>query len=284
MQPVRSQVTCHVISWAWRGIAWRRRCQLTVPPGCARLYGTVHDCIDRTGYDVRLAVSCRCVCPAWQDREPLHLQTPHFIIDTQRTPRAPALENFITQGPAMTSLWNAHPPGHMPTSCNTHYFLHARIERTDHRQRHSGSGLDVRMSQCNAMQCTAGPARWWKQTVSVEGTTRRKCAETTNRNCGVTAVWSSCLHCTGISIISRHGGPRCRPLGSGRTNHASTDPPHALMPDPDRVGCLPSEARNSKLCDVLVADICLSHSLSLFLRVQALDTSRSRESRPAMRT
>lgn len=194
MQPVRSQVTCHVISWAWRGIAWRRRCQLTVPPGCARLYGTVHDCIDRTGYDVRLAVSCRCVCPAWQDREPLHLQTPHFIIDTQRTPRAPALENFITQGPAMTSLWNAHPPGHMPTSCNTHYFLHARIERTDHRQRHSGSGLDVRMSQCNAMQCTAGPARWWKQTVSVEGTTRRKCAETTNINCGVTAVWSSCLH------------------------------------------------------------------------------------------
>lgn len=151
-----SSVTCHVISWAWRGIAWRRRCQLTVPQGCSRLYTTVHDCIDHTGYDVRLPVSCRCSCPAWQDQEPLHLQTPHFIIDTQRTPRAPALENFITQGPAMTSLWNAHPPGHMPTLCNTHCFLYARIERTDHRQRHSGSGLDVRMSQCNAMQCTAG--------------------------------------------------------------------------------------------------------------------------------
>ena len=36
-----SSVTCHVISWAWRGIAWRRCCQSTVPPECAGLYGTV---------------------------------------------------------------------------------------------------------------------------------------------------------------------------------------------------------------------------------------------------
>lgn len=150
-----SSVTCHVISWAWRGIAWQSRCQSTVPPECARLYGTVHDCIDRTGYDVRLLVCCRCLGLAWRDQEPLLLQTPHFIIGTQRTPRAPALENFITQGPAMTSLWNALRPGHMPASCNTHCFLYARIERTDHRQRHSHSGLDVRTSQCNAMQCMA---------------------------------------------------------------------------------------------------------------------------------
>lgn len=34
------------------------------------------------------------------------------------------------------------------------------------------------------------------------------------------------------------------------------------MPDPDHVGCLPSEARNSKLCDAVVAD---NLSLTLFL-------------------
>lgn len=172
----------HVMSYHGHGVVSHGGdvAQLTVPPGRTRLYGTVHDCIDCTGYDVRLAVSCRCLCPAWQDREPLHLQTPHFIIDTQRTPRAPALENFITQGPAMTSLWNAHPPGHMPTLCNTNCFSHARIERTDHRQRHSGSGLDVRMSQCNAMQCK-GAWRWWKQTVSVDGT-RWKGAERAKSN------------------------------------------------------------------------------------------------------
>lgn len=39
-----SSVTCHVISWVWRGIARRRRCQLTVPPACTGLYGTVQDC------------------------------------------------------------------------------------------------------------------------------------------------------------------------------------------------------------------------------------------------
>lgn len=60
---------------------------------------------------MHLAVSCCCLCPTWRDQEPLHLQTPHFIIGTQRTPRAHDLENFITQGPAMTSLWNAHRPG-----------------------------------------------------------------------------------------------------------------------------------------------------------------------------
>lgn len=125
---------------------------------------------------------------AWRDQEPLLLQTPHFIIGTQRTPRAPALENFINQGPAMTSLWDAHRPGYIPTSCNTHCFLHARIERTDHRQRHSGSGLDVRMSQCNAMQCTAGRRRAMVETNHERGGKRRKTAANENRICDPTAT------------------------------------------------------------------------------------------------
>lgn len=152
MQPVRS----HVMSYHGHGVVSHgravasRQCRQNARD-CTGLYTTVSTVPDM----MCVHVSCRCLCPAWRDQEPLHLQTPHFIIGTQRTPRAPALENFITQGPAMTSLWNALRPGHMPASCNTRCFLHARIERTDHRQRHSRSGLDVRTSQCNAMQCTA---------------------------------------------------------------------------------------------------------------------------------
>lgn len=169
MQPVRS----HVMSYHGHGVVSHGGDvgQSTVPPGCAGLYGTVHDCIDCTGYDVRLPVSCRCLCPAWRDQEPLHMQPPHLIIGTQRTPRAPTLQNFITQGPAMTSLWDANRPGHIADLVQHTMLFRGRITRTDHRQRHLRSGLGVRMSQCNAMQCRTGQdraGRRWKQIMDLQ--------------------------------------------------------------------------------------------------------------------
>lgn len=97
-------MSCHIMGMAWYrmgGDVASRQCHQTA----RGLYRAVPDC---TGYDARLACllplslsSClaRPGCPS------THLHTPHFIIGTQRTPRAPALggrENFINQGPAMT--------------------------------------------------------------------------------------------------------------------------------------------------------------------------------------
>lgn len=63
-------VTCHVISWAWRGIAWAE----TLPvdsairrhADCTELYSSVQDMMRV------LPVSCRCLCPpAWRDQDAL---------------------------------------------------------------------------------------------------------------------------------------------------------------------------------------------------------------------
>ena len=178
----------------------------------ARMRGTVRDCIDCIGYDLRLPVSCRCLCPAWRDQEPLHLHTPQFIIGTERTPRAPALENFITQGPAMTSLWNAHHPGQMPPSCSMHWFL----TRTDHRRRHLRSGLDVRMSQCNAMQCRARQV-----TAGQDDDGNKSCAwrnEKENERGAIVSQplpWSSCLHRNLENVSPRRS---LMPASRGRTH------------------------------------------------------------------
>lgn len=170
-------VTCRVISWAWRGIAWRRRWQLTVPSDSMGLYRTVFHCtvvstvqdndarpVSPAAVDVSLSCLARPGCPACTCA--LHTSS---SAPSEPLGRPPCGRKLYQSGSSYDVVVGCPPSSAHARPRATRCFLHVRIARTDHHQRHLRSGLDTRMSQCNAMQCRAGESEDGKHIIKTEG-------------------------------------------------------------------------------------------------------------------